>query len=91
MDPAPKLDLDEANAKLEPMTALERLAWGAETFGDKLAFLVSMQKTSSIMLHLASRLGLKQEVLFVDTGFHFRQTLQLRDDFMRKLGTNIVT
>jgi len=37
------------------------------------------------------KLSLKNEVLFVDTGFHFAETLRLRDEFMRRYGLNVVT
>jgi len=87
----PALDVNSTNAKLEAMPALERVAWAVENFGDAAVLLSSMQKTSSVLMHLFHRLDLENEILFVDTGFHFHETLAMRDLFMRRFGLNIVT
>lgn len=91
LENTPLLDLAKIQSQLESMTAGERLQWASELFGDQLAMLASMQKTSSVLIHLFSSLALQQEILFVDTGFHFRETLLLRDLMMRKYRLNLVT
>ncbi|MGL4463218.1 MAG: phosphoadenylyl-sulfate reductase, partial [Planctomycetia bacterium] len=60
-------------------------------FGPQMVQLSSMQKTASVLMHAFHRLGLANEVLFVDTGFHFHETLRLRDEFMRRYRLNVVT
>ncbi len=87
----PHVDLALVHAKLEPLPAEERIAWGAEAFGDGLVLLASMQNTSLVLMHMFHRLGLRNEVLFIDTGYHFVETLQLRDEIMRRFGLNLVT
>jgi phosphoadenosine phosphosulfate reductase len=42
-------------------------------------------------MHHLYRVGLRNEILFVDTGYHFHETLRLRDEFIRRYGLNIVT
>lgn len=88
---APNLDLSVVHANLAPLSAEQRVAWAAESFGDDLSLLASMQKTSLVLMHMLHRLGLRNEVLFIDTGFHFTETLQLRDEMMRRFGLNLVT
>lgn len=83
--------IDEANTLLQDKTALERVAYGIETFGDKAVLLSSMQKTASVLMHFFYTLGVDNEILFVDTGFHFQETLVMRDEFMRRYKLNIVT
>jgi phosphoadenosine phosphosulfate reductase len=85
------IDLNRANAELLGRDALGRMSWAAETFGAGAVLLSSMQKTSSVLMHLLHRLGLGIEVLFVDTGFHFHETLALRDEFMRRYKLDIRT
>lgn len=87
----PPLDLESANATLTELTARERLKWAADTFGENLFLLSSMQKTASVLMHMFHDLGLSNEVLFVDTGYHFFETLRLRDEIMRKLSLKVVT
>ncbi len=84
-------DLESANRTLPNLDAAGRLRWAAETVGEDLVLLSSMQKTASVLMHLFFDLGLSNEVLFVDTGYHFVETLRLRDDVMRKFRLNVVT
>ncbi len=84
-------NIEEANEFLRDKTALERVAYGIEKFGSKAVLLSSMQKTASVLMHFFHKLSVTNEILFVDTGFHFHETLALRDEFMRKYKLNIVT
>ena len=84
-------DLDAANDLLAPLSAEKRLLWAKETFGDDLLLMSSMQRTASVLMHLFHRLGFDNEILFGDTGYHFHETLKLRDEYMRKFKLNIVT
>jgi phosphoadenosine phosphosulfate reductase len=52
------------------------IAWAASTFPGRLAVAASMQ--DGVLPHLASRLAPEADVLFLDTGYHFAQTLQTR-------------
>jgi len=85
------LDLARANEWLAPLTAKERIEWAVDTFGDRVLLLSSMQKTAVVLMHLFHELGLSNEVLFVDTGYHFFETLRMRDLYMRRFHLNIVT
>lgn len=85
------LDLEAANRELAPLSAEDRLRWGVDLFGSDLVMLSSMQKTACVLMHLFFQLGLENEILFGDTGFHFHETLQLRDRIMREYKLNIVT
>ncbi len=85
------LDLAVANKLLQGLTASERIRWAVETIGQDAVLLSSMQSTASVLMHHFYILGLDNEILFVDTGYHFRETLQLRDEFMRRYKLNIIT
>jgi phosphoadenosine phosphosulfate reductase len=50
-----------------------------------------MQRTSVVLMHIFHSLGLANEILFVDTGYHFFETLRLRDQLMRRWRLNLVT
>ncbi len=83
--------IEKANEFLKDKTALERIVYGIENFGTGAVLLSSMQKTASVLMHFFHKLGVDNEILFVDTGFHFHETLNLRDEFMRKYKLKIVT
>lgn len=62
---------------LEGASAEEILGWAVEEFGDGLAVTASMQDT--VLAHLAARVRPGIEVLFLDTGYHFVETLGTAD------------
>lgn len=86
-----ELNLKEVNSELAAMTTEERILWAVKTFGTRAVLLSSMQKSDSVMMHFFYRLGLANEIILVDTGYHFRETLQLRDIFMLQYRLNVVT
>ena len=73
------------------MPLTERIRWARENFGADAVLLSSMQKTASILMYIFHLLNLDNEILFVDTQYHFQETLVLRDDFLRHYRLNLVT
>jgi phosphoadenosine phosphosulfate reductase len=57
--------------------AQQVLAWAAETFGEKLVVASNMQDAVLVELASAARPGV--DVLFLDTGYHFAETIGTRD------------
>lgn len=76
---------------LEQRSAAEILYWAAKTFRSKLALTSSFQTQSLPLLHLVSRICPTIPVFFLNTGFHFEETIDFRDRLKRQLGINIVT
>lgn len=78
----------EVNARLEHASAQHIVDWAVATFGKDLAVASSMQDT--VVAHLfGSRLeGI--DVVFLDTGYHFPETLATRDDAARRLPITVV-
>jgi len=50
-----------------------------------------MQKTACVLMHMVSRVAPAVEVIFVDTGAHFPETLALRDEYEQRFGLKIRT
>lgn len=73
------------------MDVVERIRAIDAAHGEKALLLSSMQRTSSVLMHLIHRARAKTVILFVDTQFHFPETLALRDEFMERFGLNITT
>jgi phosphoadenosine phosphosulfate reductase len=86
-----RIDCAKIHERLEPLAAEERIQWASETFSDDLVLLSSMQRTAVVLMHMAQTLRLPNEILFLDTGYHFTETLQMRDAYMRRYHLNIVT
>ncbi|AEA26662.1 phosphoadenylyl-sulfate reductase [Pseudonocardia benzenivorans] len=58
-------------------TAEQVLAWAAETFGDRLVVASNMQ--DAVLVDLAARARPGVEILFLETGYHFAETIGTRD------------
>ncbi len=64
------------------------LAWAAATYGDGLIVASNMQDAVLVKLGAEARAGV--DVLFLETGYHFPETLGTRDAVAQVYGVNIV-
>jgi phosphoadenosine phosphosulfate reductase len=74
----------------EAMSAEDLVGWGAEEFGDRLVLTCSWQKQSSVLLHMASELGLDVDVVELDTQLFFRETYETRDRLVERYGVDLI-
>ncbi len=86
-----KLDVNAVSSRFEGATAQEILRWAVQNFGQRFAIQSSMQKTAGVLMHMISQIAPDTEVIFVDTGVHFGETLKIRDEFIQRYGLNIKT
>jgi len=68
---------DRAGRELEGAPAERIIEWAAETFGSR--FCVTSSFADAVLTHLAARVVPGIEVIFLDTGLHFPETLRVRD------------
>jgi phosphoadenosine phosphosulfate reductase len=66
-----------AGRELADADPVEILRWAADTFGDRFAVASSMG--DGLMADLASRARAGIDVVFLDTGYHFAETIGTRD------------
>jgi len=84
------LNIPQLNEQLENAPASEILQWAWATFGSRVAASSSFQTQSVPLLHLISQVCPDLPVIFLDTGFHFPETLKFRDELQSRLGLNMV-
>jgi phosphoadenosine phosphosulfate reductase len=80
---------DEAAVTLADATAEEAVAWAAETFSVSLAVACSMAG-DTVLPHLVAGVLPGVDVLFLDTGYHFLDTLGTRDALAEVIDARIV-
>ncbi|VAW83515.1 Phosphoadenylyl-sulfate reductase [thioredoxin] [hydrothermal vent metagenome] len=69
----------ELNDKYHSLTIEERLKQLYRDFSQEQVMLTSsFAATSAFLLHVFSRLAPEQQVFFIDTGYHFSQTLEYK-------------
>jgi phosphoadenosine phosphosulfate reductase len=86
----PELDLPHLNERFERLPAPEILQWAWETFGSQAAASSSFQTQSVPLLHLISQICPTMPIIFLDTEFHFPETLCFRDELQERFKLNIV-
>lgn len=70
-------ELTAVSASLEHATAEEIVRWAAERFGDRLCLTTSL--TDAVLVDLVARVAPSTEVVFLDTQYHFPETLATLD------------
>jgi phosphoadenosine phosphosulfate reductase len=68
---------EQAQEELADATAAEALAWTAKTFGD--SFIVASNMQDAVLIDLAVRAKPEFDVLFLETGYHFAETIGTRE------------
>lgn len=80
---------ERAGRELEDAPALDILGWAARTFGPR--FCVTSSMEDAVVAHLASRAVPGVDVLFLDTGYHFPETIGTRDAVAAVMDVNVLT
>lgn len=87
----PQIDRDfteRANEQLRDSTPHDVLGWAAATFGD--SFCVTTSLVDAVLVEMASRVRPGVHVVFVDTGYHFEETLRTRDELVARYPVTLV-
>ncbi|WP_420820019.1 phosphoadenylyl-sulfate reductase [Sinosporangium album] len=73
---------------LEDASAREIIRWAAATFGDRLCITASM--SDALLIDLVSRVKPGVDTLFIDTGYHFVETIGTRDAVRQVYDVNVI-
>jgi phosphoadenosine phosphosulfate reductase len=68
---------ERAGDELDSASATEVLRWAVDQFGAD--WCVASSMADSVLAHLASRVLPGVDIVFLDTGYHFAETLGMRD------------
>ena len=77
-----------AGAELELAPAEVIIEWAVATFGKRFAITSSM--ADGVLAHLASKVAPGVDVVFLDTGYHFAETIGTRDAVQATLPVNVI-
>jgi phosphoadenosine phosphosulfate reductase len=80
-------ELAEINAELETAPASKIIRWAVDTFHPYLCLSASM--TDAVLIDLAHKVEPSIEVVFIDTGYHFPETLETVETVRRRYGLNL--
>src|SRR3954451_14067944 len=80
-------ELAELNLKFEKEAAGTVIRWAVDTFHPHLCLTASM--TDAVLIDLAVSVEPSIEVVFIDTGYHFPETLETVENVRRRYGLNL--
>jgi phosphoadenosine phosphosulfate reductase len=78
----------QAADDLADAPAQEVIGWAVEQFGDHVAITSSM--TDAVIIHLAAQVRPGIDVIFLDTGYHFPETIGTRDAVAAIYPVNVI-
>jgi len=80
-------ELSGLNRHFEHQPASEIIRWAVDTFHPRLCLTASM--TDAVLIDLAVKVEPSIEVVFIDTGYHFPETLETVELVRRRYGLNL--
>jgi len=80
-------ELAAISAEMESKSASKVIRWAVDNFSPHLAMTASM--TDAVLIDLAVKVDPAIEVVFIDTGYHFPETLETVEEVRRHYGLNL--
>ena len=78
-----------AGAEFELAPAEDIIEWAVATFGER--FCITSSMGDAVLAHLAAKVAPGIDVVFLDTGYHFAETIGTRDAVAATLPVNLLT
>ncbi|MFN8041513.1 MAG: phosphoadenylyl-sulfate reductase [Acidimicrobiales bacterium] len=80
-------ELAELSLEFERLPASKIIQWAVDNFAPHLSLTASM--TDAVLIDLAVKVYPEIEVVFIDTGYHFPETLETVETVRRRYGLNM--
>src|SRR3546814_13721366 len=80
-------ELADLNSEFEHLPASKIIQWAVDAFAPHLCLSASMN--DAVLIDLATKVHPGIEVVFIDTGYHFPETLQTVETVRRRYGLNL--
>lgn len=84
-----ELTVERCNSDLSGASPEEILKWALQTFGE--AFCITTSLADAALVDMASQIRPGVHVVFVDTGYHFAETLQTRAKLIERYAIHLVS
>ena len=79
-------EIEAKNAELESATPEEILRWSIQRFAPKFTMATAFGPEGMVILHMLSEIERATPVFNLDTGYQFKETLELREEVLRRYG-----
>lgn len=82
-------DLESASRSLESAEPREVIRWAHERFGERLTMATAFGPEGCAILHWIAEVAPSMHVFNLDTGYQFKETLELRDRIEQRYGIRV--
>lgn len=82
-------EIEKRSEEFETKDPREIIQWAVNEFEDGLAMSSSFQTQSMPLLHMVSQINRNITVFFIDTGYHFWETLMFREQLAEEWKLNV--
>lgn len=82
--------IETLSAEFEDKTPQEIITWAVDSFCPRIAMSSSFQTQSVPLLHIVSQIHPSMQILFINTRYHFWETLFFREQLASDLNLNVV-
>ena len=79
-------ELAEKSAELESATPQQIIAWAAQRFGPRLTMATAFGPEGMAIIHMLAEIAPDTSVFNLETGYQFRETLELREKVRERYG-----
>jgi len=82
-------EIAAANAELDGQPPEAVLRWAVKRFGSKLLFSTAFGAEGCCILHMLAEFGREVRLINLDTGYQFKETLELRERIKERYGLEV--
>jgi phosphoadenosine phosphosulfate reductase len=82
-------EIEAKSQELESASPQDILRWAMGRFGDKFTMATAFGPEGMVILHMLSEIDRRAHVFNLDTGYQFRETLELREQVARRYGIEV--
>jgi phosphoadenosine phosphosulfate reductase len=82
-------EISHQSQRLESAEPSEILRWAAERFGQKFTMATAFGPEGMILIHMLAEVAPQTPIFNLDTGYQFKETLELREEVKRRYGIEV--
>jgi phosphoadenosine phosphosulfate reductase len=82
-------ELASRSAELESSTPQEILRWASERFGQRFTMATAFGPEGMVLIHMLAEIAPATSIFNLDTGYQFRETLELRERVRERYGIEV--
>lgn len=91
LEPTPELlaELQRCSEELEPAPPQAILRWAVERFAPRFTMATAFGPEGMVLIHMLAEVAPATPVFNLETGYQFRETLELREEVLRRYGIEV--